>query len=166
VRAAFPQATIVRPSLTFGEDDHFFSRFAAMIRSSPLLPLIGGGTTKFQPVFIDDMTSGLLELLNRCETAGKTYEFGGQQVYSFKMLLELLLTALNRRCIFLPIPFALAEMQAGLLELLPNPPLTRDQVRLLKTEKVVSGMEPTLGDLGVHPRPLEEFLMVFKAKPS
>ena len=130
------------------------------------MPLIGGGATKFQPVFIDDMTSGLLELLNRFETAGKTYEFGGPQVYSFKMLLELLLTALNRRCILLPIPFALAEMQAGLLELLPNPPLTRDQVRLLKTDKVVSGMEPTLGDLGVHPRPLEEFLTVFKAKPS
>ena len=97
VRAVFPQATIVRPSLTFGEDDHFFSRFAAMIRSSPILPLIGGGTTKFQPVFVDDMTAGLLELLKRSETAGKTYEFGGPKVYSFRVLLELLVTALNRR---------------------------------------------------------------------
>jgi NADH dehydrogenase len=166
VRAVFPQATIVRPSLTFGEGDHFFSRLAVMIRNSPVLPLIGGGATKFQPVFIDDMTAGLLEMLKRSETAGQTYEFGGPQVYSFKMLLELLLTALNRQRVLLPIPFALAEMQAGLLELLPNPPLTRDQVRLLKTDKVVSGMEPTLGDLGVHPRPLEEFLTVFKAKPS
>jgi NADH dehydrogenase len=166
VRAVFPQATIVRPSLTYGEDDHFFSRFAAMIRSSPVLPLIGGGTTKFQPVFVDDMTAGLLELLNRFETAGKTYEFGGPRVYTFKVLLELLLTALNRRCILLPIPFAVAEMQAGLLELLPNPPLTRDQVRLLKTDKVVSGMELTLGDLGVQPRPLDEFLSVFKGKRS
>jgi NADH dehydrogenase len=166
VRAVFPQATIVRPSLTYGEDDHFFTRFAAMIRSSPILPLIGGGTTKFQPVFVDDMTAGLLELVKRSDTAGKTYEFGGPQVYSFKVLLELLLIALNRQRVLLPIPFALAEMQAGLLELFPNPPLTRDQVRLLKTDKVVSGMEPTLGDLGVHPRPLEEFLTVFKAKPS
>jgi uncharacterized protein YbjT (DUF2867 family) len=155
IREAFPQATIVRPSLTFGEDDHFFSRFATMIRSSPVLPLIGGGTTRFQPVFVGDVTAGLLELLKRSETAGKTYEFGGTQVYSFKALLELLLSALNRQRILLPIPFALAEMQAGLLELLPNPPLTRDQVRLLKTDKVVSGMEPTLGDLGVRPRPLE-----------
>src|SRR6516165_749910 len=162
VRAVFPQATIVRPSLTFGEDDHFFSRFATMIRSSPVLPLIGGGTTRFQPVFVGDVTAGLLELLKRSETAGKTYEFGGTQVYSFKALLELLLSALNRQRILLPIPFALAEMQAGLLELLPNPPLTRDQVRLLKTDKVVSGMEPILGDLGVQPRPLEEFLAVFK----
>src|SRR6266446_7334338 len=162
VRAAFPQATIVRPSLAFGEDDHFFSRFVAMVRSSPVLPLIGGGTTKFQPVFVGDMTAGLLALLKQSDTAGKTYEFGGPRVYSFKALLELLLTALNRQRALIPIPFALAEMQAGLLELLPNPPLTRDQVRLLKTDKVVSGMEPTLGDLGVQPRPLGEFLAVFK----
>ena len=164
VREVFPQATIVRPSLVFGEDDHFFSRFTAMIRSSPALPLIGRGMTRFQPIFVHDMTAGLLELLKRPETAGKTYEFGGPQVYSFKVLLELLLTALNRQRILIPIPFALAEMQAGLLELLPNPPLTRDQVRLLKTDKVVSGAEPTLGDLGVQPRALSEFLAVVKDK--
>jgi uncharacterized protein YbjT (DUF2867 family) len=137
-----------------------------MIRSSPVLPLIGGGSTKFQPVFIADMTAGLLELLKRSETAGKTYEFGGPQVYSFRALLELLLTALNRRRVLIPIPFALAEMHAGLLELLPNVPLTRDQVRLLKTDKVVSGKEPTLRDLGVQPRPLHDFLAVFKDKYS
>jgi NADH dehydrogenase len=166
VREVFPQATIVRPSLVFGEDDHFFSRFTAMIRSSPALPLIGGGMTRFQPIFVHDMTAGLLELLKRPETAGKTYEFGGPQVYSFKVLLELLLTALNRQRILIPIPFALAEMQAGLLEWLPNPPLTRDQVRLLKTDKVINGLEPTLGDLGVQPRPLEKFLAVLKDKYS
>jgi NADH dehydrogenase len=166
VRAAFPQATIVRPSLTYGEDDHFFSRFAAMIRSSPVLPLIGGGATKFQPVFVGDMAAGLLELLRRSDTAGKTYEFGGPQVYNFKALLELLLAALNRQRILLPIPFSVAEMQAGLLELLPNPPLTRDQVRLLKTDKVVSGVEPTLGDLGVQPRHLEQFLMSFRTSTA
>ncbi|MBV8935168.1 MAG: complex I NDUFA9 subunit family protein [Alphaproteobacteria bacterium] len=162
VREVFPQATIVRPSLTYGEDDHFFSRFAAMIRSSPVLPLIGGGVTKFQPVSVVDMTSGLAELLKRPDTAGKTYEFGGPQVYSFKELLELLLSALNRQRVLLPVPFALAEIQAGLLELLPNAPLTRDQVRLLKTDKVVSGLEPTLGDLGVQARPLEQFLTAFR----
>jgi NADH dehydrogenase len=166
VREVFPQATIVRPSLTFGEDDHFFSKFVAMTKSSPVLPLIGRGTTKFQPVFVDDVTAGLSELLKRADTAGKTYEFGGPRVYSFKTLLELLLTALNRQRVLLPISFALAEMQAGLLELLPNPPLTRDQVRLLKTDKVVSGVEPTLDDLGVRPRPLEEFLEVFRDQYS
>jgi len=98
---------------------------------------------------------------SRSPTSSK-WGFGGPQVYSFNALLELLLAALNRQRILLPIQFALAEMQAGLLELLPNPPLTRDQVRLLKTDKVVSGVEPTLGDLGVQPRLLEEFLAVFK----
>jgi uncharacterized protein YbjT (DUF2867 family) len=166
VRAAFPEATIVRPSLTYCEDDHFFSRFAAMIRSSPVLPLIGGGTTKFQPVFVGDMAAGLLELIRRSDTAGKTYEFGGPRVYSFKGLLELLLTAMNRQRVLIPIPFALAEMQAGLLELLPNPPLTRDQVRLLKTDKVLSGMQPTLGDLGVQSRRLDDFLAPLKDKYS
>jgi uncharacterized protein YbjT (DUF2867 family) len=162
----FRVATIVRPSLVFGEGDHFFSRFAAMSGSSAILPLIGGGTTKFQPVFVGDIAAGLLELLKRPEAAGKTYEFGGTRVYSFKVLLELLLSALNRRRVLIPISFALAEMQAGLLELLPSPPLTRDQVRLLKTDKVVSGTVPTLGDLGIQPWPLEEFLAVFKDKYS
>jgi uncharacterized protein YbjT (DUF2867 family) len=112
------------------------------------------------------MAAGLLELPRRSDTVGKTYEFGGPQVYSFKALLELLLAALTRQRILLSIPFAMAEMQAGLLELLPNPPLTGDQVRLLKTDKVVSGLEPTLSDLGVQPRRLEEFLAVFKDKYS
>jgi NADH dehydrogenase len=137
-----------------------------MIRSSSVLPLIAGGTTKFQPVLIDDMTAGLLELLRRSDTAGKTYELGGPRAYSFKGLLELLLAALNRQRVLSPIPFALAEMQAGLLALLPHPPLTRDQVRLLKTDKLVSGAKPTLGDLGVPARPLEEFLRVLKDKYS
>src|SRR6266851_8120244 len=133
-----------------------------MLRSSPVLPSIGGGMTRFQPVFVHDMTAGLSEVLKRPETADKTYEFGGPQVYSFKVLLELLLTALNRQRVLIPIPFALAEMQAALLEWLPNPSLTRDQVRLLKTDKVVSGAEPTLGDLDVQPRPLEDFLAALK----
>jgi NADH dehydrogenase len=120
VREVFPQATIVRPSLTFGEDDHFFSRFAAMIRTSPVLPLIGGGTTRFQPVFVDDMTAGLLELLKRRETAGKTYEFVGPQVYSFKALLELLLAALNRQRVLIPISFALAKCKRGCLSCCPT----------------------------------------------
>jgi NADH dehydrogenase len=110
VQAVFPQATIVRPSLTFGEDDHFF---AAMIRSSPVLPLIGGGSTKFQPIFIGDMTAGLAKLLKRSDTAGKTYEFGGPHVYSFKMLLELLLTALNRQRVLIPIPFCAGRNASG-----------------------------------------------------
>jgi NADH dehydrogenase len=168
VREVLPQATIVRPSLTFGEDDHFLTRFAAMTRKQPHPATDGSGMTKLQPVFVDEMAAGPLEFLKRSDTSSnnKTYEFGGPQVYSFKVLLELLLTALNRQRVLIPIPFALAEMLAGLLELFPNPPLTRHQVRLLLTDKVFSGAEPTLGDLGVQPQPLEEFLALFKDRHS
>jgi hypothetical protein len=107
---------------------------------------------------------GVLNFSSDSKRLVKPTNFGGIQVYSLKMLLELLLTALNRQRVLIPIPFALAEMQAGLLELLPNPPLIRDQVRPLKTHKVVGGVEPTLGDLGVQPRPLERFLAVFSDK--
>ena len=85
-----------------------------MIRTSPILPLIGGGITKFQPVFVDDVSAGVVELLKRPETAGKTYEFGGPQVYSFKALLELLLTALNRHRVLIPIPFAIGRIASGI----------------------------------------------------
>jgi uncharacterized protein YbjT (DUF2867 family) len=148
----------------FGEDDHFFNSFAVLARRNPVLPLIGGGTTKYQPIAVADMTAGLMQLLNRPDTAGKIYEFGGPEVYSFRELLELLLAASGRRRILLPIPFVVAEIQAALLELLPSPPFTRDRVRLLKTDKVVSGREPTLADLGVHPSSLQDFLPVLKEK--
>lgn len=162
VRALFPEATIVRPSLVFGEDDHFFNTFAGMARRSPVLPLIGGGTTKFQPLSVADMAAGLATILERPGTAGRTYEFGGPRVYSFRELLELLLTTLHWRRLLVPIPFALAEIQGALLARIPNPPLTRDQVRLLKTDKTVGGEEPTLADLGVRPGSLEAFLPVLK----
>ena len=110
-----------------------------MIGSGPVLPLIGGGITKFQPMFVGDVTAGLLQLLKHSDAAGKIHEFEGPRVYRFKALLELLLTALNWQRILLPIPFALVEVQAGLLELLSNPLLTRDRVRPLKVDKVVSG---------------------------
>src|SRR5260370_25578850 len=97
VRAAFPQATIVRPSLTYGEDDHFFSRFAAMIRSSPVLPLIGGGTTKVQPVFVGDMAAGVIEIFKRLDTGGRELEVWGAPMLKFKQRLENLLSELKKK---------------------------------------------------------------------
>lgn len=164
VRAAFPTATIIRPSLVFGSGDHFFTRWAEMAQRSPMLPLIGGGATKFQPAHIEDVAAAMAKVLKRSDTAGRTYEFGGPEVYSFKELLGLLLAAVGWRRIFLPIPFPLADMLAGILELLPAPPLTRDQVHLLKTDKINSGREPTFADLEVRPTDLRTFLRAFKAK--
>ncbi len=163
VRAAFPEATIIRPSLVFGRNDHFFTRLAAMARHSPVLPLIGGGATKFQPAHVEDVAAGLVKILERGDAAGRTYEFGGPEVYSFKELLQLVLAALGWRRVLFPVPFSLAEILAWMLELLPASPLTRDQVRLLKTDKINSGREPTLADLGIHPIDLRTFLRSFKA---
>ena len=163
VRAAFSEATIIRPSLVFGSDDHFFTGWAAMAQRSPVLPLIGGGATKFQPAHVDDVAAAMAKILKRSETAGKTYELGGPDVYSFKQLLELLLAAAGWRRVWLSIPFPLADMLAGILELLPAPPLTRDQVRLLQTDKIISGREPTFADLDVRPTDLHAFLRAFKA---
>jgi NADH dehydrogenase len=164
IRAAFPEATIIRPSLVFGRDDHFFTRWAAMAQHSPVLPLIGGGATKFQPAHVEDVAAGMTRILRRGDAAGRTYEFGGAEVYTFRELLELLLAAVGWKRVLLPIPFPLAATLAGMLELLPTPPVTRDQVRLLKTHKINSGREPTLAELEVRPTDLRAFLSAFKAE--
>jgi NADH dehydrogenase len=164
IRAAFPEATIIRPSLVFGSDDHFFTGLAKMARRSPVLPLIGGGATKFQPAHVEDVAAAIVKVLKRSGAAGRTYEFGGPEVHSFRELVERLLATVGWRRALVSVPFPLAESLAAVLELLPAPPLTRDQVRLLKTDKINSGREPTFADLGVRPTDLRTFLQAFKAK--
>jgi len=162
LREHFPAATVFRPSIVFGPEDDFFNRFAAMTRLSPFLPLIGGGVTKFQPVYVGDVADAALEALaneaSAGETAGKTYELAGPRVYSFKELMELLLNLIERRRYLLPISYSFANFQASLLQLLPVPPLTTDQVRLLKHDNVASGRFPGLTALGVQPSGLEAIL--------
>ncbi len=153
--AAFPGATIVRPSVVFGPEDGFFNRFAAMARFSPVLPLIGGGTTRFQPVYVGDVAEAMARMLDDDGTRGRSYELGGPQVYSFKELLELTLAAIGRRRLLLPLPFWAASLQAALLELLPTPPLTRDQLRLLRRDNVVTQGAPGLPELGITPTAAE-----------
>jgi uncharacterized protein YbjT (DUF2867 family) len=162
VRETIPAAGIVRPSIVFGPEDDFFNRFATMARFLPALPLIGGGRTLFQPVYVGDVADALLRLVEDPATAGKTYELGGPRVYSFRALLELLLHEIGRRRLLVPVPFGLASLQAFFLELpsnlisaLPPPPLTQDQVQLLKRDSVVSAGALTLDDLGIRPTALE-----------
>lgn len=167
LRAAFPEAVILRPSIVFGPEDNFFNRFAAMARIAPGLPLVGGGTTRFQPVYVGDVAEAVLAGLERPETAGRTYELGGPKVYTFKELLEYVLRVTGRRRLLLPLPFRLARLQARLLELLPNPPLTRDQVTLLEWDNVVSPGAAGLAELGITPTPLEvvvpDYLAAYRA---
>jgi len=164
VRAAFPEAAIARPSVVFGPEDDFFNRFAAMARFLPALPLIGGGETKFQPVYVGDVADALAKMVEDPATAGRTYELGGPQVYSFKELMELLLREIGRKRFLVPLPFSLARLQAAVLERLPKPPLTRDQLELLKRDNVVSGKMPTLADLGIAPTAVEVILPTYLSR--
>jgi NADH dehydrogenase len=155
VKAAFPEASIVRPSIVFGAGDGFFSRFAQMSVLSPFLPLIDGGTTRFQPVYVGNVAEAMLRCLESDTHQGKTFELGGPTVATFKELLEFILATVNRRRLLLPLPSRVAAIQARFLEYLPTPPLTRDQLKMLATDNVVSEGALTLDDLGIRPTPFE-----------
>ena len=155
VREAFPGAVIIRPSIVIGPEDSFFNRFAAIARTSPALPLIGGGKTRFQPVYVGDVANAIVAGLEQADTAGRTFDVGGPKTYSFEELLRYMLDVIGRRRMLVKIPFGVAALQARFLELLPVPPLTRDQLELLKTDNVVSEDALTLSDLGIEPTPIE-----------
>jgi NADH dehydrogenase len=155
VRAAFPEAVILRPSLVFGPEDSFFNRFAAMARYAPALPLIGGGHTRFQPVYVGDVAAAIAAVLGRGDAAGGTYELAGPSVFELRQLFALMLHVIGRKRLLLPLPFGLAGIMAAFLEWLPNPPLTRDQVRLLRSDTVAREGAPGLAELGIAPTALE-----------
>ncbi|GAB4394587.1 MAG: complex I NDUFA9 subunit family protein [Kiloniellaceae bacterium] len=150
VRTAFPEATILRPSVVFGPEDGFFNRFAEMARFSPALPLVGGGKTRFQPVYVGDVARAVVKALRDPACRGKVYELGGPKTYTFKQLLQLMLKTIGRKRALVNLPFGLARLEATFLELLPQPPLTRDQVTLLRQDNVVSPGALTLADLGIE----------------
>ena len=161
VRDAFPTVTILRPSVVFGPEDQFFNRFAAMAMISPVLPLIGGGETRFQPVYVGDVADAVIRCLDDPATAGRTYELGGPKIYTFRELLDLLLHEIRRKRWFVDLPFGVAELQAKLMSILPNPPITPDQVELLKRDNIVSPGALTLSSLGITPTPLEVILPTY-----
>jgi NADH dehydrogenase len=161
VRDAFPTVTILRPSVVFGPEDNFFNRFARMALVSPMLPLIGGGETRFQPVYVGDVAAAVVRCLDDPGTAGRTFELGGPKIYTMRALLELLLAEIRRRRAFIDLPFGLATLQARMISLLPKPPLTVDQVELLKRDNVVSSGALTLASLGIEATPLEAVLPTY-----
>jgi len=155
LREEFPQATLIKPSLVFGPEDQFFNKFAGLARLLPFLPLIGGGHTKFQPVFAGDVADAIVKCAGDPATRGKAYELGGPAVYSFKDMLKLILRETGRARPLIPIPFWLASIQALFLQFLPGKLLTPDQVKFLKTDNVVTPGALTLANLGVIPDSLE-----------
>jgi uncharacterized protein YbjT (DUF2867 family) len=138
VKEVFPDAVITRPSVVFGPGDGFFNRFAALARLSPALPLIGGGKTKFQPVFAGDVAKAVMASLTGKAQTGAVYELGGPEILTMKEVMERVLAYTMRKRWLVPLPFPLAKLQGAILQLLPNPPLTLDQVRLLERDNVVS----------------------------
>jgi NADH dehydrogenase len=161
VRDAFPTVTILRPSVVFGPEDQFFNRFATMATVSPVLPLIGGGETRFQPVYVGDVADAIVACLEDSATAGRIYELGGPKIYSFREVLELVLSEIRRKRRFIDLPFAVAAFQAKLMSILPSPPLTLDQVELLKGDNIVSSGALTLASLGLTPTPAELVLPTY-----
>ena len=159
VLAAVPDATIFRPSILFGPEDDFFNRFAGLARISPALPLIGGGETKFQPVFVGDVAQAIARAAGGQARGGTIYELGGPEVKSFRELMEYVLMVTERRRLLVPLPFGLAKLKAYFLQLLPKPLLTPDQVELLRVDNVVSPAAlaegRTLEALGITPSALE-----------
>lgn len=157
VREAIPEAVMLRPSIAFGPGDHFFNRFASMATLAPMLPLIGGGRTRFQPIFVGDLADGVCAGLDREDARGRVFELGGPRVYTFKDLLTYITNEIDRPRALVPLPFFVAQPVGLLLDwtfkLHPfmDPPLTGDQVATLRRDNVV-GADPsagTLADLGV-----------------
>lgn len=159
VQNAFEEATILRPSAIFGSDDSFFNTLSRITRFTPALPLFGTGDTLLQPVFVEDVAAAAVSALSKPEARGQVYELGGPQVYSYKTLVKLLLDHLHRKRLLIPMPFIVWEIEAMLLNVLPSPPLTRDQVILMKHDNVVSHGALTLADLGIEPTAVESQLV-------
>jgi uncharacterized protein YbjT (DUF2867 family) len=159
VLSAQPQAVIMRPSILFGPEDDFFNRFASLARLSPALPLIGGGHTRFQPVFVGDVAKAIADAVDGKLSAGTIYELGGPEVRTFEQLMQFLLATIERKRLLVPVPFAIASLQAKFLQYLPKPLLTPDQVELLRVDNVVSGAAKaerrTLQGIGIEPQSIE-----------
>ena len=160
VQQAFPSATIVRPGAMFGPGDALFATLAELARLLPVLPLIGGGT-RLQPVFVEDVAKAITNILSDPGTVGQTYELTGPRVYTLRELVNMTLQLMGKRRLLVAVPFAVAEIQARLFELLPNPPLTTGQVDLLKVDNVASKTLPGFQDLKIRPKTVEEVLPTY-----
>jgi len=165
VLAAQPAATIVRPSIIFGPEDDFFNRFGALARLSPALPLPGGGHTRMQPVFAGDVGEAIAKAVDGELRPGTAYEFGGPHVRTFKELMEFVLATTARKRLLVPVPFALMKLQAAFLQFAPKPPITPDQVELLKGDNVVSDDARrdgrTLEGVGIIPETIEAIVPTY-----
>ncbi len=159
VHATFRSASILEPSVLFGPEDNFFNKFASLARLMPVFPLIGGGQTKFQPLFVGDLAQAVVACLEKSDAAGRAFELGGPEVLSLAEIMEFIFTAIDRKRLTVPLPFAVARFEAKILQLFPNPILTTDQVEMLKQDSIVSDeavlQNRSVESLGIKPRSVE-----------
>ena len=158
IQKVFKPSVILRPSLVFGPEDKFFNAFASIAQFSPALPFIGGGKTKFSPIYVGDVAKAIVKTLKLENSKPKIYELGGPKNYSFKELMEILLEEIKKKRFLIPIPFSVAKLQSYFLQMMPNPLLTSDQVDMLKYNNIVSGEYPTLEDLGIRGKTIQSIL--------
>jgi uncharacterized protein YbjT (DUF2867 family) len=162
VHAAFPTATILRPSIVFGPEDQFFNRFAEMARRLGMVPLIGGGATRYQPAFVGDVADAVLAALDQAEAARRVFELGGPEILSFRQLIERTLLYIGRpRTRLISLPFPIASLIARIAEQLPGAPLTHDQVILLQHDNIVAEGALGFAELGIRPTPLDLILPLY-----
>jgi NADH dehydrogenase len=161
VQQAFPDTTIVRPGAMFGPGDALFGTLADLARLLPVLPLIGAGRTRLQPVCVDDVVEAVCRILINPGTVGRTYELAGPKTYTVRELVVFMLGLVGKRRLLMTVPFAMAKVLARLLEFLPNPPLTTSQVDLLKTDNVASGVLPGFRDLNIQPEAVEDVVPTY-----
>jgi uncharacterized protein YbjT (DUF2867 family) len=167
IRSILPDAVIMRPSIVFGPEDGFFNKFAEMARLMPVLPLIGGGKTLFQPVYVGDVAEAVAKSVDGTLAPGKTYELGGPEVLSFRQCLEMMLETIDRTRPLVPLPFAIASLIGSVASLVPfiEPPLTSDQVTLLRSDNIVSAdaiaQNRTLTGMGIAPTLLSAILPAY-----
>ena len=158
VREVFPGVTVVRPGAMFGPGDALFGTLAELARLLPVVPLIGGGGTRLQPAYVEDVAEAIASILAAPGSAGQTYELAGPGIYTLRELVRLALSFLHKRRLLLPVPFAVAQLQARLFELLPSPPLSTGQVDLLRRDNVASGALPGFRELGIQPKSVEQIV--------
>ena len=154
----FNHSVILRPSIVFGPEDKFFNQFASLAEFLPALPLIGGGQTKFQPIYVSDLCKAIVAILDKEEVNENIYELGGSQIFTFKELMTILLKQIKKKRFLVPIPYSFAKFQATILQLLPKPLLTTDQVEMLKYDNVVTNNYSTLKDLKINPKTIDSVL--------
>lgn len=165
VRADFAGATILRPSVMFGPDDAFLTTLIALVERLPVLPLFGDGSTRLQPVHVEDVAAAVAILLTGSDPSASTYGLGGPEVLSYRALLERVMRHLERRRSLLPVPFPLWVGLAAACRLLPSPPLTEGQVALMRQDNAADPGLPGFGALGIHPAPIEAELGRRVARP-